>query len=68
MALKFENAGTCLVVKQYLDRSREVLRQDLLEKVATLLDESSSETSTDTMDMVPPINTNDYDDEASSQC
>ena len=42
MALKFENAGTCLVVKQYLDRSREVLRQELLAKVSTLLDESSS--------------------------
>lgn len=37
MALKFENVGTCLIVKQYLDRSREVLRQELLEKVSELL-------------------------------
>lgn len=32
MAFQFESAGTCLIVKQYLDRSREVLRQDLLDK------------------------------------
>jgi hypothetical protein len=37
MALKFESPGTCLIVKQYLDRSREVLRQDLLAKVPDLL-------------------------------
>lgn len=37
MALKFESNGTCLIVKQYLDRSREVLRQGLLEKVSALL-------------------------------
>jgi hypothetical protein len=33
MALKFESPGTCLIVKQYLDRSREVLRQELMTKV-----------------------------------
>jgi hypothetical protein len=37
MALKFETAGTCLIVKQYLDRSREVLRQELVAKVPDLL-------------------------------
>jgi len=37
MALRFESAGTCLIVKQYLDRSREVLRQDLLTKIPELL-------------------------------
>ena len=36
MALQFESNGTCLVVKQYLDRSREVLRQNLLTKIGDL--------------------------------
>jgi hypothetical protein len=43
MALKFENVGTCLIVKQYLDRSREVLRQELMQKISSLLMESSTE-------------------------
>ncbi|KAL3912231.1 MAG: hypothetical protein SGILL_006965, partial [Bacillariaceae sp.] len=42
MALKFESPGTCLIVKQYLDRAREVLRQDLLKKVPDLLCASDS--------------------------
>jgi len=37
MAMQFESPGTCLIVKQYLDRSREVLRQDLLSRVPDLL-------------------------------
>lgn len=37
MALQFESTGTCLIVKQYLDRSREVLRQDLVNKLPDLL-------------------------------
>jgi hypothetical protein len=37
MALQFESPGTCLIVKQYLDRSREVLRQHLLTKIPDLL-------------------------------
>eukprot|EP00536_Pseudo-nitzschia_multiseries_P013912 jgi/Psemu1/213169/e_gw1.629.13.1 len=37
MAMHFESPGTCLIVKQYLDRSREVLRQDLLSKLPDLL-------------------------------
>jgi hypothetical protein len=45
MALQFESAGTCLVVKQYLDRSREVLRQDLLNKVPDLLQNAQNNTS-----------------------
>ena len=44
MALQFESAGTCLVVKQYLDRSREVLRQDLLNKVPDLLQNGKENT------------------------
>jgi len=36
MALQFESSGTCLIVKQYLDRSREVLRQNLLTKIEYL--------------------------------
>lgn len=42
MALKFENNGTCLIVKQYLDRSREMLRLELLQKVSDLLVEAKS--------------------------
>ena len=37
IAFHFESAGTCLIVKQYLDRSREVLRQDLMNQVPELL-------------------------------
>jgi len=40
MAFQFESAGTCLIVKQYLDRSREVLRQDLLNKLPDLLQDA----------------------------
>lgn len=42
MALKFENSGTCLIVKQYLDRTREVLRQELLGKISDLLVDAST--------------------------
>lgn len=37
MAVQFENTGASLIVKQYLDRSREVLRQEMLTKVTELL-------------------------------
>eukprot|EP00934_Nitzschia_sp_Nitz4_P008275 Nitzschia sp. Nitz4//scaffold114_size70088//65007//68345//NITZ4_005991-RA/size70088-augustus-gene-0.7-mRNA-1//1//CDS//3329533465//8265//frame0 len=37
MALQFENNGACLIVKQYLDRSRDVLRVDLLDKAKSIL-------------------------------
>jgi hypothetical protein len=37
MALRLENNGSCLIVKQYLDRSREMLRQELLGKMSMLL-------------------------------
>lgn len=37
MAVQFENTGASLIVKQYLDRSREVLRQEMLAKVTELL-------------------------------
>lgn len=40
MALQFENNGASLIVKQYLDRSREVLRLELLGKVMELLSET----------------------------
>jgi hypothetical protein len=43
MALKFESGGTCLIVKQYLDRSREVLRQELMGKITSLFGESTSD-------------------------
>jgi hypothetical protein len=37
MALEFDSSSTSLIVKQYLDRSREVLRQDMLDKARALL-------------------------------
>jgi hypothetical protein len=37
MALQFENPGASLIVKNYLDRSREVLRQELIVKASELL-------------------------------
>lgn len=40
MALKFENSGGCLIVKQYLDRSRDLLRLELLDKMSKLLAEA----------------------------
>jgi hypothetical protein len=36
MALRFDSAGTCLIVRQYLERSRNVLRCDLIEKIQLL--------------------------------
>ena len=36
MSLHFESVGTCLIVKQYLDRSREVLRHNLANKLPEL--------------------------------
>jgi hypothetical protein len=32
MVLQFENAGTCLIVKQYLDRARNIIRRELMDK------------------------------------
>jgi protein CLEC16A len=37
MALRFESAGTCLIVRQYLERSRRALRAEMLEKIKLLL-------------------------------
>lgn len=36
MALRFDSAGTCLIVRQYLERSRSILRCDLVEKIQLL--------------------------------
>ena len=36
MALRFDSAGTCLIVRQYLERSRNILRCDLVEKIQRL--------------------------------
>jgi hypothetical protein len=43
MALCFPSAGTSLVVQRYLDRSRQVLRKELLEKVLDLFTEKDTE-------------------------
>jgi len=37
MALEFDSPSTSLIVKQYLDRSREVLKQDMIDKSRALL-------------------------------
>ena len=42
MAMKFDSPSTCLIVKQYLDRSREVLRQNLMTKITELFSETSA--------------------------
>jgi hypothetical protein len=41
MALRFESAGTCLIVRQYLERSRNILRCDLVEKIQLLFSHSA---------------------------
>lgn len=38
MALRFENTGTSLIVRQYIDRSRQVLRGELMRKIKVLFD------------------------------
>lgn len=42
MAFRLESNGSCLIVKQYLDRSREMLRQELLGKMSVLLAEAGA--------------------------
>ena len=38
MILQFENAGTCLIVREYLDRSRNTVRRELMERFRTLVE------------------------------
>ncbi len=45
MALQLESTGSCLIVKQYLDRSRDGLRHELLDKVSILLNEACTSNS-----------------------
>jgi len=45
MPMQLETNGSCLIVKQYLDRSRESLRQELLEKVEVFLRQAGSVSS-----------------------
>ena len=42
MALKFDSAGTCLIVRQYLERSNNILRSDLGEKIQLLLSQGTN--------------------------
>jgi hypothetical protein len=56
MALKFESGGTCLIVKQYLDRSREVLRQELMGRITSLFGDCKSDAP------IPVKNAALYDD------
>ena len=43
MALRFDNPGTCLIVQQYLERSRNVLRSDLMDKIQLLFSPDDSD-------------------------
>ena len=47
MALQLESNGSCLIVKQYLDRSRDILRHELLGKVSVLLNQACDSDGTD---------------------
>lgn len=48
MALQFDNEGTCLIVRQYLERSRNILRSKLGEKIHLLFENNGGEaTSSD---------------------
>lgn len=42
MALQLESSGSCLIVKQFLDRSRESLRMELMEKVGIFLKDAGA--------------------------
>jgi protein CLEC16A len=53
MAFTFESAGTCLIVQQYLNRCRCVLRRELLEKIKALFSEDDQQ-SGDTSDDADP--------------
>ena len=39
--LRFENTGTCLIVRQYLDRARNTMQRDLNERFRVLLEPAS---------------------------
>jgi hypothetical protein len=42
MALRLETNGSCLIVKQYLDRSRLSLREELMDKVGIFLKQAGA--------------------------
>jgi len=48
MALHFDSAGTCLIVKQYIERSRNILRSDLGEKIQLLFSHDTEATDSPT--------------------
>jgi hypothetical protein len=43
MALHFDSPGTSLIVRQYLERSRKILRSDLSEKTQLLFSQEGAE-------------------------
>ena len=42
MILQFENPGTCLIVREYLDRSRSTVRRELMDRFRTLIEREVS--------------------------
>lgn len=45
MALRFESVGTCLVVRQYLEKARMVLHRDLEQRIQLLFSEGNHQGS-----------------------
>lgn len=59
MALRFEAAGTCLIVRQYLERCRQLLRAEMLEKIKQLFRTSRDEEAGDEQDVNTSIDSVD---------
>jgi len=47
LVLRFQTPGTCLIVRQYLERCRQVLRGELREKIKSILRDEGSEEEDD---------------------
>jgi hypothetical protein len=60
LLLTFDTPGTCLIVAQYLDRSRSVLRKELCDKIVTLFTKEKSTSAREDKipceETLPPIN------------
>lgn len=42
MVLQFDKPGTCLIVRQYLDRSRCTVRRELMDRFYSLMEQDSA--------------------------
>jgi hypothetical protein len=57
MALCFESAGTCLIVRQHIDRCRQLLRHELLEKIKALFGEQGDSVVDPADERIPHVQT-----------